>query len=297
MTGMILNAGNRSVNKYEVGRSLWKGMAVPYCLYGSEITYYREGDVAKLERAQNIIGRWGLGAPRCTAVEAIRGEMGWSTFRERLVKGKLSFLKKIEGLDEDRWVKQVLRESDVRSSWKRETTRWKRRVELEEDWHRIGPKEVRQRIEEGGLARWQTGMETKSTLKWYRHKEKPEPLQWHVGDWGSRLLVKTRTGTLEVKARNRDGQDQECGSCAGIRETIEHFLVECDRYEEERGRLIGCIMRTVGREEWHRRLEEEEAGGILTVLGLYREEGHREREQIIRAVREFLVQAWERRSM
>ena len=56
-------------------------------------------------------------------------------------------------------------------------------------------------------------------------------------------------------------------------------------------------MRTVGREEWHRRLEEEEAGGILTVLGLYREEGHREREQIIRAVREFLVQAWETRSM
>ena len=97
MTGMILNAGNRSVNKYEVGRSLWKGMAVPYCLYGSEITYYREGDVAKLERAQNIVGRWGLGVPRCTAVEAIRGEMGWSTFRERLVKGKLLFMKRIEG--------------------------------------------------------------------------------------------------------------------------------------------------------------------------------------------------------
>ena len=71
-----------------------------------------------------------------------------------------------------------------------------------------------------------------------------------MGDWGSRLLVKTRTGTLEVKDRNRDGQNQECGSCAGIRETIEHLLVECNRYEEERGRLIGCAIRTVGREEW-----------------------------------------------
>ena len=165
MTGMIINAGGRSVNKYEVGRSLWKGMAVPYCLYGSEITYYREGDIAKLERTQNIVGRWGLGAPRCTAVEAIRGEMGWSTFRERLVKGKLGFLKKIEGLEEDRWVKQVLGESCIRSSWKREVERWKRRENLEEDWHRIGQREVRQTVEDKWIVRWQTGMETKSTLR------------------------------------------------------------------------------------------------------------------------------------
>ncbi|KAG0728379.1 Alpha-1-inhibitor 3 [Chionoecetes opilio] len=42
-----------------------------------------------LEKAQNIVGRWGLGACRSTAVEAIRGDMGWSTFRERIIKGKL----------------------------------------------------------------------------------------------------------------------------------------------------------------------------------------------------------------
>ena len=144
MTGMIIDAGSRSVNKYEVGRSLWKGMAVPYCLYGSEITYYREGDLDKLER----------GVPRSTAVEAIRGEMGWSTFRERVVKGKLNFVKKIEGLDEDRWVKQVLREDNVRTSWKREIDRWIRRENLEEDWNRIQPREVKNRIEHRGLARW-----------------------------------------------------------------------------------------------------------------------------------------------
>ncbi len=140
-------------------------------------------------------------------------------------------------------------------------------------------------------------METKSTLRWYRNKEKPEALQWHVGDWDSRLLVKARTGTLEVKARNRDGQEQDCGSCAGARETLEHFLVECDRFEEERGTLIGCVTRAIGIEEWHRRLEEEEDGGILTVLGLYRGEGQAEKEEIIRAGKEFLKQAWERRRM
>ena len=40
MTGVIMNAESKTVNKYEVGRSLQKGMAVPYCSYGSEITYF-----------------------------------------------------------------------------------------------------------------------------------------------------------------------------------------------------------------------------------------------------------------
>ncbi|MPD02143.1 hypothetical protein E2C01_097702 [Portunus trituberculatus] len=31
-----------------------------------------------------------LNAPRYTAVEALRGDMGWSTFRERLVKATLN---------------------------------------------------------------------------------------------------------------------------------------------------------------------------------------------------------------
>ena len=53
---MIMN-GIRSINKYEVGRSLWKDMAVPHCLYGSEITTYREADLSKLEKTQDIIGR------------------------------------------------------------------------------------------------------------------------------------------------------------------------------------------------------------------------------------------------
>ena len=43
--------------------------------------------------------------------------------------------------------------------------RWKGRENLDEDWGRIGHREVKKSIEEGGLVRWQTGMESKSTLK------------------------------------------------------------------------------------------------------------------------------------
>ncbi len=35
MSGMVINGGAGVVNKFEVGRSLWKGVAVLYCLYRS----------------------------------------------------------------------------------------------------------------------------------------------------------------------------------------------------------------------------------------------------------------------
>ena len=77
-----------------------------------------------------------------------------------------------------------------------------------------------------------------------------------------------------------------------MRETIEHFLVECTRHEEERGKLIRFIKLVIGEKEWLRRIEEEEDWGVLTVLGLYQGEREREREEIIAVCKEFLVQSW-----
>ena len=48
MTGRIMSAGSREINKYDHGRILWKSMAVPYCLYGTEITNNRVEDMRKL---------------------------------------------------------------------------------------------------------------------------------------------------------------------------------------------------------------------------------------------------------
>ena len=74
--GMIQNGGSRIINKYEVGRSLWKGMGVPHCLYGAELTRFTENDIKTFDKIQDMTGRWALGALRSTGLEAIRGEMG-----------------------------------------------------------------------------------------------------------------------------------------------------------------------------------------------------------------------------
>ena len=108
--------------------------------------------------------------------------------------------------------------------------------------------------------------------------------------------MKARTGTVKVNARGRDELDHKCSRCRGVRETIEHFVVECGRYEEERGKLIGSVQEVIGEQGWYRRIEEEEGARALTVVGLYQGEGVREREKVIGAMKEFLVKAWGKRT-
>ena len=278
-----------------MGKSLWKGVAVPYCLYGSEVTNYREADIQRLEKVQNTVGRWGLGAPRSTAVEAIRGDMGWSTFKERIVKGKLGFLKKIEESSGERWAKRVMLENRRESTWSKETERWKRRENLRDVWNETNIKGIKKKIEENGLAKWQEGTNRKATLKWYKRKQRPEGVAWHVGDVGSKLLYKARTRTLEVNGRNREGEDPRCRSCRmGVEETVEHVIVECSSYENHRARLMTAIKAAIGEEEWVRRVEEEDAA-LCTVLGLY---GNRqETESIVSHTKRFLTLCWEKRAL
>ena len=234
-----------------------------------------------------MTGRWALGALRNTGLEEVRGEMGWTTFRERISKGKLSFMKKMEGLGEERWAKKIIMEDRPGSTWRREMSRWKKRENLEDDWNRLTVKDINRKIEANGLRRWRTGMERKPTLKWYTRKQKPEKIGWHTGDWGSRLLFKARSGTLEVNGRKREEQEQSCSFCVGVKETIEHLIVECDGYEGERKQLKEKVIAIIGEEEWYRRLEEGD-GGITTVLGLYGD--IKESDKIVKCTKKFLVQ-------
>ena len=128
--------------------------------------------------------------------------------------------------------------------------------------------DIKKKIENNGLVKWQEGMARKSTLQWYRWKQKPEGVTWHVGDWGSKLLYKARTGTLEVNGRNRELENQNCSCRVGEKETVKHVIVECNKYRSQRERPIASIVIVLGREEWDRRLEQKD-GALCTVLRGY----------------------------
>ena len=69
--------------KYDVLREVWKRVAVPSVMYGMNVVPWNESEIEKLDVGQN---RMALNAPRYAAIEALRGDMGWSIFRERHMK-------------------------------------------------------------------------------------------------------------------------------------------------------------------------------------------------------------------
>ena len=73
-----------------------------------------------------------LNALRYTAVEALRSEMGWSTFRERLVKATLRYKGRLERMDDERIVRKVYLWNESGSKWS------KRCMRMTEEWFTSG---------------------------------------------------------------------------------------------------------------------------------------------------------------
>lgn len=94
-------------------------------------------------------------------------------------------------------------------------------------------------------------------------------MAWHVGEWRSRLLLyKTGTGTLEVKGRNRKGEDHRCKCRTRERETVQHFLaVPKIQKVERRTHSSGEENNWKGR--MGKKKLEEDNSVICMVLGLY----------------------------
>ena len=82
-------------------------MTVPSIMYGMDVIAWNESEIDRLEVGQNRVARMALNAPRYTALEALRCDMGWSTFRERLVKATLRYKVKLERMDDEGIAKEV----------------------------------------------------------------------------------------------------------------------------------------------------------------------------------------------
>ena len=137
-----------------------------------------------------------------------------------------------------------------------------------------GEEIITQRIKDEGLRKWREGVEGKSTLKYYKEKKKPQKEVCYDGGWGSSLLFKARSGSLETNERTRrwNGVGPYCTLCnAGggdpVEENIEHILTECTLYNIERNRLENYMENKFGMEEWDE-IKGREDRGIGVVLGL-----------------------------
>ena len=299
-------------NKYEVTRGLWKGWAVPAIMYGAEIIDMGQNEIKGLDIVQNKMARVALGANKYAATEALRGEMGWSSFEERVNKAKIGYEVRLERMDENRWAKKIL-------NWSRRSSKFiaegkkrknKEKIGIEREGNEIKVKieekiiqgqekqlirRVKNQIKKNGLQKWKGKMEEKNSLETYKNKEKPRTENFYNGSWESSLLFKARSNSLEInERRNRWGEgEKNCIKCrTGGRnfiENIKHIIIECSAYNNERKELEEEIIKQIGREKWEN-IKREEREGIDFILGL-----HKENNKNMEGTKKFLGRIWKER--
>jgi len=129
-----------------------------------------------------------------------------------------------------------------------------RRERMERGSYDSEKKEIRRRVQKKGWEEWRQGMETKSSLDLYKAKETPRRELFFDGDLGSSLLFKARSKSLEVNSRVYRWMNEGsklCRMCdVGRDETIEHLVLECPMYANDRREMMSTVTREIGIERW-----------------------------------------------
>merc|ERR1711874_63484 len=81
----------KSADKVIVGKAIWKLMAIPAILFGRAVIPTSKTQIEKLQRLENRVWRYLLGIGGYSAVESLRGEMGASMVRSRVMETMLAY--------------------------------------------------------------------------------------------------------------------------------------------------------------------------------------------------------------
>ena len=163
-------------------------------------------------------------------------------------------------------------------------------------------KEIGDKVQEVARDEWVRKMRTKSSLEWYLGKQQPGREPFYDGSMGGELLFKARTKSLELNSRTyrwANEGNKRCTTCeSGEDETIEHVLLKCTKYENEREDMLRFVIAEIGLDEWNSVVgpiyEWNLDSIIVYLLGLNRY--NKWNNNIAECVKEFLEKAWRIRS-
>ena len=214
-------------------------------------------------------------------------------------------------MNENRWPKKIFNWIGKKGKFIREGNRRMKKINMKieqkqegkEIWiegneinttENILKKKINTLVQKKGIQVWKQGIDKKKSLRWYKEKEKPRKENFYNGDWEAKLLFKARSNTLEVNSRIHKWKDidKHCEKCSKkgieIEETLEHVLVECDQYKNERENFEEKIVEKIGVEKWSNIKEKEEE--IMVILGF-------DSENIlgVEETKKFLGEIWNKR--
>lgn len=259
LANLTFSVIGKSCNKLLIGKTFWKNIVLPSVLHGINVVNLNVSEIKKLQIIENGVYRKILGAYKGTAIAALKGEVGASDMKTRVIKGRLLYTKYIlNGKKEI--LKRVFEKSiDNKSKWWRINKKYMEEIKL-----RLGEIENRkkedleERIRKWDTEKWKRELENRDSLSMYRTwKKQIKEEMVYDNRYSSVLLFKAKTGTLPLNEINRHlNGDIKCTICDSEKEDLEHFLLICPEfseirteirhlqqpYEEDKSKIIGKFL-------------------------------------------------------
>ncbi|XP_037514724.1 uncharacterized protein LOC119391121 [Rhipicephalus sanguineus] len=196
-------------NRYVLVRELWKSVHVPCLTFANAIICLTSRTREWLERGQREVGRLALGCHGRVAVEAIQGDVGWSTFEAREATSKIAYEGRLRFMNDHRWARRMFRYLHfvgLRTQWLNRVYFLRRKYGMLdcstlENTERKFTAAVRKRIREEESAQWQMSLQQKSTLQLYRtYKEVIAPESLYDNSGGKLSPARARRSRKEEEA-------------------------------------------------------------------------------------------------
>ena len=186
-----------------------------------------------------------MGIGGYSTVESLRGEIGASMMKTRIMETMLLFI--VDTLASDfNNIKKLMNDSIEKGKGKWFNTVDEYRKELGLTWEKmreIDRKSLKGMVKKYDTQAWLEGLDKKPTMRFYKlGKQNIGYDNCYRNNGPSAFLAKARTNSLQLeehKGRGNQHYDSTCKLCGEEVEDIVHFLIKCKKLEAKReDRLI-----------------------------------------------------------
>merc|ERR1712090_84472 len=214
--------------------------SLPEILFRRSVVTTSKTAIAKIQRIENKVWRYLLGIGGFSAVEALRGEIGASMVKLRIMETILLYL--IDTLASQFTNVKLMMEDTILKGvgrWYKAVEEY--RLELGITWNDLRNMDkptLKTIVKEYDTIKWYEGMSKKPSLKFYI-KEKGEIIyeQCYRNSISSTFYARARINSLkleEQKGRKKENYNKNCKLCEEEVKDIVHFTTKCKKLEKVR---------------------------------------------------------------
>ena len=194
--------------------------------------------IDKLQPPESSFYRQVFGAPKYAPNCTLRGEIGSSTMKKRIMEGKLTYMKNIMERD-NQLLNNVLQTMKLEGykSWMKTTINYLSVLNITlRDIEELSIKQIKAKLKEWDNREWENEIASKVSLSIYKGwKGTIGGKDIYDNRPASIILYKARANCLPLNDRKRHkNEPTNCDECKGKTEDIYHFILDCPRYSEER---------------------------------------------------------------